>query len=105
MQPTYERIPEKGFTQLNFINTAECPVYVTYTAANQARSFQLNASSHIFEYDLENGPIGIETTTAATCGNIALRQTKWSGYITGSSTKVSTSGYAFSFQYRFLVSC
>lgn len=91
MQPTYERIPDKGFTQLNFINTVACPVNVTYMAANQAKSFQLNATSLAFEYDLENGPIRVETTVAAMCGSTVFRHSKWSGFIAGSSAKVCQS--------------
>jgi len=87
LESTYERIPADGFTQLNVVNTLPCPVNVTYTAANQARSFQLNATTFSFEYHLEDRPIAFETTVPKTCADIVFRQSTWSGFIDGSSAK------------------
>ena len=92
MQPTYEKLPLEGLTQLNFINTLPCHVNLSYVhPGNQTTKWiEMSANSFTFERDLEDQLIAVRARLASpNCGDVNFSETEWSGTIQGASTKVS----------------
>jgi len=88
LEPTYERLPGNGLTQLNFINTLPCQVNVDYVIDDVARSLNLNATGYSFERDLKDGNIDVSVRLVAPlCGGIQFVEPQWTGRIHGNSTK------------------
>lgn len=93
LEPTYAKIPEKGHTHLNFINTLPCPISVSFASGitDEARHITLNATSYSIQHDLEDKPLQVRASTANSgCGDLTLSQsTEWSGLLQGASEKVT----------------
>lgn len=93
-QPTYERIPASGLTQLNFINTLPCQVNVDYVIGDVTRSVTLNATSYSFEHDLKDASIEVTARLVTpVCGGIQFTETQWKGQMRGNSTKVQFNSF------------
>lgn len=91
-QPTYEKIPGEGLTQLNFINTLPCPIHLSYVyPGNETTKWiEMDARSFIFERDLEEGMIPVTARLAnPLCEDLTFSETEWSGSVQGASQKVS----------------
>lgn len=90
MQPTYEKIPGAGLTQLNFINTLPCPINISYVHPNQTTKWiEMSAHSFTFQRDLEDQliPVRAHLSSGSACGGIEFSETEWSGTIQGASMK------------------
>ena len=63
---------------------------LSYVQANQsAKTIELEASTYLFERDLDSGPIEMNAEIMGdACGGVDFSSPTWSGTITGASGKV-----------------
>ena len=96
MQPTYEKIPDVGQMQLNFINTLPCDVNVNYYVADDENgTAQLNTTSRTFATPfLTTVDDVIVEATLVDPGNCILQLGDGSGGVGSGTTGLVSLGYA-----------
>ena len=99
-QPTYEKLPGPGMTQLNFINTLPCPVNVTYRVGTEGTYDQLISlddtlrynATDFFPADQTITVDGILQLTNGRCGDLTVNTASLTNADLGNG--VEDEGYA-----------